>query len=302
MEISRAKKALSRFKRVVIWGFATYSDDSFRHIYKGFYDTAKALGVKTLWLDDTQQNNKLVKQDDLVIVADMTAKYFRAKTGVYYCTHNFEPVQFKGMDPDKILHLQVYTDKCLKSSQKIDIYRYFDKKTKTLYQPWGTNLMPNNFMEPVYPWYSPFVYWIGSIWDNALHQGNLPEISQLKTSLFRHGKILLNPKFVSDEEGIKLIRHSRIAPAIGGSWQVKVNLLPCRLFKNISYGQLGITNIAKFKELFGDSIIYHKHISKVVDASLSLSKAEYISMVKSQQEIVKDYTYVSSLYHIAKLI
>jgi hypothetical protein len=49
----------------------------------------------------------------------------------------------------------------------------------------------------------------------------------------------VNLKFVPDWVNVAAIRRSRIAPAIAGRWQVEHNYLPCRMFKNISYGQLG---------------------------------------------------------------
>lgn len=293
---------MKKIIRIIIWGFAKPTNNSFRHIYKGFYEGAKFLGYETLWLDDIKQNNKKICSGDLVIVANVSCEHLKPKKGVYYCTHNFEEKQLIGMDKDKVLHLQVYTDKCKKGSKKIGTFRYFDKKSKTLYQPWGTNVMPSEFMDPVFPWYSPFVFWIGSIWDNEQHQGNINEISSLKKSLLMHGKMLLHPKFVSDKTGIKYTRLSRVAPAVGGKWQIDENYLPCRLFKNISYGQLGITNIKKFKDLFGRNIIFDKDIDKLVAKSLKLSKKKYIEMVVKQQELIKDFTYASSIKYIIKYI
>ena len=96
------------------------------------------------------------------------------------------------------------------------------------------------------------------------------------------------------------IRLSRIAPAIAGKFQVDINYLPCRMFKNISYGQLGITNVKKFKDILGDSFIEGETIKDLVNTSLSFNEEEYKNLVIKQQERIKPYTYKASIENIIK--
>ena len=72
------------------------------------------------------------------------------------------------------------------------------------------------------------------------------------------------------------------------------------MFKNISYGQLGITNIKKFKDILGEHFIEGENIKTIIDNALSLSKTEYLAKIKAQQEIIKSYTYKSALENIIK--
>lgn len=300
--ITDTKKILSqRFKKVVIWGLSSPILNSFRHIYGGFYSTLEHLGVPAIWVDDEKENNKLINKGDLVIVANLSANNLHPIKGVYYCTHNFDDKLSKGIEESKHLRLQVFTNPALKVGGKIENGRYYSKKEKTLFQPWGTNVFPTDFLTPVFNRHSRFVYWIGSIWDNEYHQGNLDEIRQLKISLIKRLIFLKNPKFVSDEVGIELIRKSRIAPAVGGKWQVDNNYMPCRMFKNISYGQVGMSNVLILKELYDDVGIFDKNIGNLVSKGLSLSEKEWKSILEIQQDITKkNYTYVNSLLNIAK--
>ena len=61
---------------------------------------------------------------------------------------------------------------------------------------------------------------------------------------------------VSIEENIRLVRESYMAPAISGSHHNVEGYAPCRIFKNISYGQMGITNNPFVNRLFQNKLIF----------------------------------------------
>jgi hypothetical protein len=292
----------NKFKKIVIWGFKTHTTDSFRHIYQGYYDALSKLGVPVLWVDDSINNNDYISRGDLVIGANISNKYLVGKKRVYFCTHNYSPKQLEGMDENKTIKLQVYTNKAELDAVKLGPLRYYNQQTRTLYQPWGTNLLEEEFLAPKFNRYTPLVFWVGSIWDNALHQGNRQEIHLLRQALLKHGKLLINPKHISNGRGIAYIRRSRISPAIAGNWQVKNNYLPCRVFKNISYGQLPFTNISKFADQYGSLLPISHDIDQLVSSSISVNQKDHYSRVKQLQELTIDYTYLSSLYYIAKVI
>lgn len=95
-----------------------------------------------------------------------------------------------------------------------------------------------------------------------------------------------------------LIRNSRLAPAVAGKWQVNHDYLTCRMFKNISYGQLGLTNIQKFSVIIDDKLVSNK-LEDIISYALSLNKNKYKESVKEQQSVIRDYTYANSLINIA---
>ena len=109
------------------------------------------------------------------------------------------------------------------------------------------------------------MYWIGSIWNDAENHGNIDNIKSLKQSLDRHNISFVHCVGISDEDNILNVRRSRIAPAVGGAIQVTKNMLTCRLWKNISYGQLGITNLPKSLDVFGTDLVFDCDIDKLVD-------------------------------------
>lgn len=76
------------------------------------------------------------------------------------------------------------------------------------------------------------------------------------------------------------------------------------MFKNISYGQLGITNIRKFKDLLGSEFIIENNdnIGSVIAKTLNISEENYKNEVLRQQNIIKNYTYKESLENILKCL
>lgn len=300
-------------KRIVIWGLRR-KYHTHRHIHQSFYKNARKLGFETIWVEDDKKNQKHIKPGDLIISADLIGKMVPEKNtfeeynlpvrdDIFYCLHNFKEIFKEKLNKKNYINLQVYHDVVLhiNNIEKWGSATYFDNETKTLYQPWGTDLLPEEFKRPVYN-KNKFIFWIGSIWNDNLNRGNINEITELKNICKKRGFIFINLRFIPDYLNTFFVRLSRIAPAIAGKFQVEVNYLPCRMFKNISYGQLGITNIRKFHDILGEHFISGETIEELIDNTLSLSKTEYLAKIKAQQEIIKSYTYKSALENIFRAI
>jgi hypothetical protein len=298
-------------KRIVIWGLRTRYH-THRHIHKAFYENAKKLGYDAIWVEDEEKNAHLIQAGDLVIAAEAVGKMvpeklkfedykLPIKNSVYYCLHNYKDIFKEKINKDFLLNLKVYMNEAEKADQKWGPATFFDSKTRTLYQPWGTNLLAEEFKKPTFH-KGKFVFWIGSIWNNTANQGNKGAIAELKSALHAHALYFVHLRFIPDWLNVFFVRHSRIAPAIAGKYQTEIDYLPCRMFKNISYGQLGITNVAKFKDILGKSFIEGKTMDALLEKSLSLSKEEYKNIVRAQQEIIKNYTYKQSIENIIKAL
>jgi len=297
--------------RIIIWGLKR-KYHTHRHIHQAFFKNAKKLGYKTLWLEDEGKNAKLIEAGDLIISSGPVGKMVPEKfvlddynlpirDDVFYCLHAIKDVFKDKLNPDRFINLCVYVNSVPKIEGiiKIGPVTYFDPKTRSLYQPWGTDLLAEEFKKPVFN-SNKFVFWIGSVWNNALNQGNIEEIKSLKEVLKFNKLKFIKLRFIPDALNTFFIRKSRIAPGIAGRWQVENDYLPCRVFKNISYGQLGITNVKEFKNILGDSFLPGDSITELINNSLALSREEYLAKVKAQQEIIKNYTYKNALENIIR--
>ncbi len=308
--IGELKQNAKRFNKIVIWGlrkrFHTH-----RYIFQGYYKTLKKLGIPVIWVEDEKKNQKYIEPNDLIISAEVIGKMVSEKIkfedynlpvrdDIFYCLHNFKEVFLNKLNFSSLLKLQVYYN-LAENHFKLYEAVHFDTKTRTLYQPWGTNLLPAEFKEPIFN-KNKLVFWIGSVWNDKKNHGNINEIFKFKEILKNINLKFFKIRFIPDWLNIFFIRNSRIAPAISGDRQLKIDYLPCRMFKNISYGQLGFSNIKKFNDIFKDCNIYDEDMEKMVKKVLSLDKSEYINLIKKQQEICKNYTYVQHLNNIFKFI
>lgn len=298
--------------RIVIWGLRK-KYHTHRHIHKAFYESARKLGYDAVWLEDEPESRDKIKAGDLIIASEVQGRMVPPKekfedyilpvrSDVKYCLHNLKPVFSEKLDKTQYIELNVYKKSVETSADfKIDTARYYDSRTRTLYQPWGTDLLPQEFKKPVFN-RTKFVFWIGSIWNNASGQGNVPVIARYKEFLATLGLKFIGIRFVPDWVNVFLIRHSRIAPALTGEYQQEVQYLPCRMFKNISYGQLGFSNIEKFNDILDDAGICSTDTEAMTKRVLALSKEEYLDLVARQQAAISTYTYKDSLENIIRLL
>lgn len=286
--------------KVVIWGLRSQWH-SHRFIHQGFYETLRRLGVPVVWTDYGASPG-VIESGDLVITSNahgrLTSKNTLAplREGAYYCFHGFGGIPYQ-IDSERYIRLEVFTRAALKAEQRWDEATYFDPSSRTLYQAWGTNLFEEDFRQPTAS-RLPVVFWVGAIWNNELDQGNVRQIAELKRVLRDRSLRFVHLKYVPNSVSLRAVRLSRIAPAIAGQWQVENDYLPCRMFKNISYGQLGISNVRWFRNLYHDCSVPGDSIEDLVDNALSMSPAAACELSRTQQRITRNHTYVHKLRNI----
>lgn len=292
------------YRKIVLWG-ATQSLDSTRHIYRAYHDTLAKLGIPVVWVADAPASREAIGAGDLVFAMDIWGAHIGpAIADVDYVLHNFTPDHelSQTIDERRLLRLQVYTDDALQWEHETwDACRLFHRGGRTLFQPWGTDLLAEEFYDPVFNLGAEECCFVGAIWDdNGL--GNAQMIPELTAALERRRLTFTHLTQVSDEANIAAVRRSRIAPAIAGGWQVSKNYMPCRVFKNVSYGQLAVTNVPRFHDLFGDSFVWGDTLDEIVGAAIDLTGRSYVERVREQQAVVARYTYRESLSSIARAL
>jgi hypothetical protein len=72
------------------------------------------------------------------------------------------------------------------------------------------------------------------------------------------------------------------------------------MFKNISYGQLGVSNVPAFSDVYQDCTVPGQSVSELIDNALSLPNRTVIELVKAQQEITRRHTYVHKIRNILR--
>tara|TARA_Y100000589_G_scaffold230391_1_gene217777 strand:+ start:73 stop:999 length:927 start_codon:yes stop_codon:yes gene_type:complete len=225
----------------------------------------------------------------------------------YYITHNSQNgEQYKDL---KNITLQVYTHDCMKYDlQKIEDCIYSDGD-RGLYMPWATDLLPHecelqwtsrkiNPNRGFKPSSGGTISWVGTYSEGSF--GNEDDINKFVHRgeshgwTFKHTTPWTDP--LSFEENRKVIFEADCAPTIVGKWQHKVGYVPCRLFKNISYGQLGLVNSQVMYDLMEGNVLYDDDGGVLFDKFMNTSEEDAKRMFEASAKIVSErHTYINRI-------
>ena len=295
-------------KNVVIWGLRNRKH-SHRHIHKGFSDNFTSIGYETKWLDDLPFHNI---ENSIIFASGMAIKYLPISRTNIYILHNVsfdlkQQLKWNSEEP-KHLFLQVYTKDAVGEQLGSSPIVLYSPLKNTLYQPWGTPLPPKQWEVSVPENSINLEFWIGSVWQNSQNQGNLETIEEYKKVLYDCGisfKQIKRSKWtlsgVSEETSKKIIRKSVLGASIVGDWQRTQQYIPCRIFKNLSYGVPPITNL-NVDAIFSESAISNNNLEKLVGLGLGENAKSREKRLKESQEILKNFTYQSAIRRMLNLI
>ncbi len=301
------KPSLNAFEKVIIWGHKLHSS-THSYIHDGFYKGFKFLEYDTYWFDNSDNVKNFDFSNCLFITEGQVDDKIPLRKDAVYLVHNVNRNKY---DSYENIAFQVYTDDVLSRTfcVKVEPFIYYDFQNKIVYMPWATDLLPSE-IERIKSKLSRIkktknIYWIGTIGEGVF--GNKPQITPFMNACQERGYTFIarNPcgTGVSKKEHIKLIKTSYMAPTIVGEWQKKVGYIPCRIFKNISYGQMGITNSRHVYELFEEKIVYNPDEYQLfLDAqkrlnSLTLSEIEELmDMVKTK------HTYINRIHTLLNFL
>jgi len=302
---------MNTIKKVIIWGHKLYSH-THSFIHNSFYIAFKHLNYDTYWLDDNDNIDSFDFSNCIFLTEGQVDKKIPLRKDCYYILHNVEQEKYRNSDIDsnKVLIIQVYTKDCLKRKDE-QLYKCFHysklENYPVLYFPWATDLLPYEIEENI------------NNLDNIESTNNICFIG---SSIQRTNYIIStfcnnnNLKFIQKggfsnnvdiKTNKKLISESIIAPALqGDNWQVDVGYIPCRIFKNISYGKMGITNNETVYELFEKKIIYNADMYKCLELGLEFEKKnkEYKKekVIELMKFVKENHTYVNRINLILKYL
>ena len=218
----------------------------------------------------------------------------------YYILHNWNPDNYEELfQNNRCIVLQVYTDDCLPyATEKIDDCIYGNRKEKMIFMPWATDLLPDEIddikQKHTTAKKQSMINWVGTIGGERF--GNQIELNGFQKACKENGIVFNQSVNVSMEEGIDLIKASYMAPAIQGTYQCEKGYVPCRIFKNISYGQWGITNNKVVYDLFKGKVIYNSDTYQLFyDAKEYIDNAPISELYELMDFVKNNHTYINRI-------
>jgi hypothetical protein len=308
---------ISDIKKVVVWGLSMHSHTS-GYVHDAIYCAFKALNYDAYWFNDETFNDTDNKVEDF----DFSNTLFYTLGGhehkiplrndCLYILHNCDSNKYINVASDKnvliqqvfTLHTENYNLYQIPNAPKMHLYDKFQ-----IFQPWATDLTPsevdqmiNNIEEMDLSKRTNAFTWVGTLATNDSDRfNNYRRIRPFETEAKSDEEVdIVHKTSISPEENKNLICQSKYAPVLCGDWQCEVGFIPCRTFKNISYGHLLATNNPTINELFDneqtkglalfdeDSVaLYHKVKESYNDPEL---KNKIITMM---QYVRDNHTYIN---------
>lgn len=328
------------FNKVVIWGYPLHTH-THSYIHASWVKVFKHLGYETHWFHDDNFPKDFDFRNTMFITEGYADKHVPVNDSSIYFVHiAIDPTKYlsKGarlidirFNVDYINDLNYSYSVNRNELQKIDECAYFLANAddsvladsfrrgisgyEALYLSWATDLLPHeiNLDSRYHPRERSF-YFIGTIGENNASQlGRLNEFLTGVSIPFYHVDPWSRP--LSFEDTMALTKKSYIAPDIRGCLIRKnvngkpdtgvdhknTGYIPCRVFKNISYGQLGATNSLAVKKLFGDLIVY-SHDERELGEMCERHSKDYDFIEKQMQHVRDSHTFINranSLLQIA---
>jgi hypothetical protein len=290
------------FKNVIIWGhFKTLN--TYSYIQGAFFRACEEMGFNTLWLEDTEDNAKIANNIGaaIYITEGQTDKFIPLRNDSAYVTHNCVTSKYEGM---RRLGIQVFTNQDPITSESLILspVSHYEKSGKLLFFPWATDLLPRefDFDNVLTVPKENNVYWIGTIARLGPFE-NISEITPFDNNCYKNGIQFKQVSGVSTEENKLLINKSYIAPTIVGKWQKQVGFIPCRIFKNMSYGELGVTNSETISKIFGDLIVYEPDTSSML-VTVGAERYNKDRIIEGMKFVQKNHTYINRMEDILKVL
>ena len=311
---------MMEIKQVVIYGHKLHSH-THSYIHNGFYIACKHLGFKTYHFDDSDDLSGHDFSHTLFITEHQVNKKIPLRNDCLYLTHYIDEGDYAGVPKENIIILKVslrdfdYFDKDknfnyieLPYGVKHEYYAIDDAGYKCLYMYWATDLLPEEIdenmkqLDTIIP--ENKVYFIGSsscIWDEFHRVCNQYSIPFIRSGATFNVHSSNN---ISIADNMKLIQKSIVAPALQDNVQIQYKYIPCRIFKNISYGKMGLTNNKVVDDLFDNKLMYHDNVSELVHAGLEFEKKQdkHKRILELMQIVKEKHTYLNRVHTIMKYI
>ena len=325
--------------KIVIWGYPLHTH-THSYIHNGFKKGFEFLGHEVYWFHDDNYPTAFDYSNTLFITEGYAEKNIPLVESSTYFVHiciNPQKYLEKGCRLIDIRFNVNQINDCnysytfdKKNAIKIDEVSFYDKSAddsilsdkfkkgiggyESLYLSWATDLLPDEFnYEDRFFSRERKIYHIGSIAEN-----NINEIRKFSQAMQENGIEFVhkNPwTSPSTWEEVKLLtQKSYIAPDLRGSaMRSEINgkvdtganhkligYVPCRIFKNISYGQIGATNSKAVKELFGEFVIYNDdEYNLFYNTNKRKDETDYI--LEQMNFVQKNHTYVNRVDSLMKV-
>jgi hypothetical protein len=320
-----------KYNKVIIWGHPLYSH-THSYVHDAYYKGFKALGYDVYWFHDNDYPKDFDFNNCLFIGEGFADKNIPInETSCYLIMYCPSPMKYENAGRyidirmaavDFKDHIQEYSlDK--KSAQKIGPACYFEPKNNNkvyikndyvdyemndydkVYISWATNLLPGEFnFDDIYIKRENVIYYSGTISPSGICENRSNFIHFInacnKNGInFIHNDPWSNP--LSNEEVINRAHKSILGVDIRGPQHLKQRLLTCRVFKNISYGHLGLTNSEEMYNELEGNCIYNPNTEQLFYDGME-NRENYKLITDGMRFVKENHTYINRINSLLSIL
>ena len=240
---------IRRIKRKIFRNPYTHS-----YIFEGFYNASDFLGFNTFWIEKQSDLEEISDSKTLVLCEGSYIPEFKRKLKCKFVLHSVPNNldNFSELSASKnCLKLEVFKNEAL-NHFKIGDLTYFDQKNFTLYQPWATNLLPNQILEDknIRDIDMKFSYYIGMLYGKGVERAREYNLLLKNSNIPTQIKCVTGASHRISKE---LTMRSSICLDIRDDHHLRIGYIPCRIFKTLSYG----------REIYVNSPYIKKYLSHI---------------------------------------
>ena len=300
----------------IVYGHKLYSH-THSYIHYGYFRAFEALGWAVKWYDDNDKiDTSSIPKGTIFLTAGGVDRRIPILPNCFYILHNVDTKKYDVIPNSNKLILQVHCHACDYNAENIKISNtsMYDFRENVLYTIWATDLLPEEIdIEHALENYKnkkKSVVFIGSL-NECPQFGNknqiMPFVNEMQKTGYKWEQYTAPfSEPIKNEKQKEIISGCDVAPAIVGHWQQSKGYIPCRIFKSISYGCIGITNSKYVHTLLHDECIYHDNSTELAKQTYEFLQKpvdEIQEVLKKQMQNVKDHhTYINRVNDILSVL
>jgi hypothetical protein len=306
-----------KINKIVIWGHK-FHRHTHSYIHNGYYKAFKKLGYKVEWYGNDDDVTNVDFSNSLFITEHQGDEKMPIRNDCLYVIHNIDNSTKKYDIPDEnIINLKCShrdNDMCnnVRTFNEIEHSFYGHKKHIIYFTLWATDLFPEEINENIknidsilkkrddgmfYHIGMASQTWLGIM--NHLHY-------DLGLNIRHLGGVWQDKPEMDEYEAMEFTQKSVLPLALQDIDQIKLNYVPCRIFKNISYGRMGVTNNPFVNTFFDNKLVYNSDIKQCIQQAIkfeSLPVEKRKTRIVGLMEKVRDHhTYINRVEDLCNFI
>jgi len=325
---------MKKYNKIIIWGAKFDTGHTHAFVHSAIYRAAQFLGLNVFWLDN-RDNAPDYFFDNAIIISEQwlifdtslsrTSNKLPLRNTSAYIIHylgNKGPVEgnpgasmYLGK-VGKLIDFRFATNWGVDGIEDKNYAYYFEKEKyepindgtsfyekgddyDKFYSIWGTDLLPNeiNFEDRFIPFGEPKYAFFGGTIREDNQEVFIPFIEACRDNniKFVYNSPMNNPLPI--EEIRRAVSKSYLPLDARPKNHLSNKYISCRIIKNISYGQLGLTNSKATSDYFDNEIAYSSNTNDLFYIAKDMQdNPKTKDLIFNQMKKVKDkHTYVNRL-------